>query len=383
MLPDQTNLFSQIVEPDYYKSRWQSDIKSSIIYIGMIFCIIIIAAWHDWILLMNSAVITPANKLAYILRGLGLLTSATVLGWLAVHWNRPDKNAYAKYIFIWELIIILMSNFSDIMRPRSYYLSTVVEIPVILSMYLVIPQHNRILRVLPPVAFSISLALIYAFYKVPTGLLGFGSLYLGLLFVNLIGIYFSDKMYANDYRLFYLSNIDELTGLYNRRYLKKKLQEEWRRCLRQQKLLALLLVDIDYFKVFNDIYGHQHGDDTIRQVTWNLAKNINLPGAFASRYGGEEFIIVLPDFSPDRILPLAEFIRASIEDLKIPHKSSAVSDWVTVSIGISSAMPNTAMDIELLIQQADIALYQAKNQGRNQVVLYDRKLSDHSNCADQ
>ena len=383
MLPDQTDLFAQIVEPDYYKSRWQSDIKSSIIYIGMIFCIIIIAAGHDWVLLMNSIVITPANKLAYILRGLGLLTSAAVLGWLAVHWNRPDKNAYAKYIFIWELTIILMSNFSDIMRPRSYYLSTVVEIPVILSMYLVIPQHNRILRVLPPVAFSLSLALIYAFYKVPTGLLGFGSLYLGLLFVNLIGIYFSDKMYANDYRLFYLSNIDELTGLYNRRYLKKKLQEEWRRCLRQQKLLALFLVDIDYFKVFNDIYGHQHGDDTIRQVTWNLAKNINLPGAFASRYGGEEFIIVLPDFSPDSILPLAEFIRTSIEDLKIPHKSSAVSGWVTVSIGIATAMPNTAMDIELLVQQADIALYQAKNQGRNQVVLYDRKLSDNSNCADQ
>lgn len=150
--------------------------------------------------------------------------------------------------------------YGDILRPQSYYLSATVKIPLIMFLYLLVPQHNQILRILPPGIFSIGLALIYYFHKTPPEIIGFDSLYTGIIFVNLVGIYFSNEIYVKDYRFYCLSNCVTLTGLYNRRYFKRKSQEEWKNCYHHHHPISIALIDIDFFKYFNDTYGHLYGD---------------------------------------------------------------------------------------------------------------------------
>jgi len=369
--PNSKYTFVQSREEDYYNSRWKHDINSSIICVGLLFLILLGAARHDFILYFNNdTAIASSNIILLILRGNGIIISLTIIIWLISHRNKPKSMQYERYIFVWELAIVIMSLYSDIIRPQSYYLSSTVEIPVIMFLYLLVPQHNRLLRILPPTIFSIGLVLIYYFHKVPPETLGFGSLYIGIVFVNLLGDYFADKMYFKDYLLYCLSNGDELTGVYNRRYLEKKSKEEWSRCHRHQKPISVCLMDIDFFKDFNDTYGHQCGDEALRKVATELTKSIKLSDDFVARYGGEEFIIILPDKTMEESKILAETVRRSIEELKIPHNTSSVYPYLTLSIGISNVVPHDGMKYEDLVHQADIALYQAKVEGRNQVSTY-------------
>lgn len=168
-------------------------------------------------------------------------------------------------------------------------------------------------------------------------------------------------------RLHLLSTTDSLTGIANRRYLEECLVKEWRRCLRAQAPLSLVMVDVDRFKDYNDHYGHQQGDRCLYAVARTMTSFCQRPGDLCARYGGEEFIIILPDTEPGEAAYIAEKIRESIAALAIPH---AISEHriATVSMGVASIVPTGDNCSDDLLRNADRMLYQAKEQGRNCVV---------------
>ena len=164
-----------------------------------------------------------------------------------------------------------------------------------------------------------------------------------------------------------MSTIDGLTGIANRRRFDGLLQQEWARASRHKTVLSLLLVDIDYFKQFNDHYGHLAGDDCLKQVAQKLAVNLLRPADAVCRYGGEEFACILPNTDYVGAKTFAERLCKSIAGVQIQHSFSKVERVVTVSIGVASVvLPGTSKPSDL-INSADTALYEAKRTGRNKV----------------
>ena len=172
---------------------------------------------------------------------------------------------------------------------------------------------------------------------------------------------------ANDI-LQVISLKDPLTGLWNRRHYDDAIKAEWNRSLRHKRHIAFMIIDIDYFKEFNDCYGHMAGDKCLVTFAQAIKSLFKRSGDLTVRYGGEEFVIVLPETEREDAIKMADLVLKTIEDLNIPHESSLVSPRVTISIGVSSIVPSFDDSIELLLQTADKALYQAKNSGRNQLV---------------
>jgi diguanylate cyclase (GGDEF)-like protein len=164
-----------------------------------------------------------------------------------------------------------------------------------------------------------------------------------------------------------LATIDALTSLANRRSFDDALGREWRRCARSQTSLSLAMIDIDFFKEFNDAYGHVAGDACLRQVAQAIADRIKRPGDLAARYGGEEFALVLPDSDAVGSFKLSESVCAGMLDLAITHEGSSLG-YVTVSIGVATIVPDVEDDPQGLLRSADAMLYEAKHNGRNRVV---------------
>ncbi len=171
---------------------------------------------------------------------------------------------------------------------------------------------------------------------------------------------------ALEKRLEHMSFMDGLTGIANRRRFDEVLLLEWKRAIRFGNPLSLILCDIDYFKRFNDAYGHQSGDECLQMVAKRLEEQVNRVTDLAARYGGEEFVIILPETRIDGAIKVAEKIRQSILSLKIPHQKSDASDFVTISLGAASTIPLNKFNPDQLIEAADQALYEAKQKGRNQ-----------------
>jgi diguanylate cyclase (GGDEF)-like protein len=164
-----------------------------------------------------------------------------------------------------------------------------------------------------------------------------------------------------------LSQRDGLTGLANRRYLDESLDREWKQALREKSPLSILMCDIDYFKNFNDTYGHQQGDNCLRAVARVLEQGLHRPLDVAARYGGEEFVLVIPDTPLAGALVVAESVRRALEALAIPHIASAAAPVVTISIGVASVVPSPDGSAAQIVSAADQALYRAKGAGRNRV----------------
>lgn len=162
-----------------------------------------------------------------------------------------------------------------------------------------------------------------------------------------------------------LSENDPLTGLSNRLALEKKLEQAWEILLRTGDPLTVMLADIDCFKPYNDRYGHQAGDEALKQVAGILANSVQRKSDMAARYGGEEFLLVLPGTGVDDAMEMAASIRERIIAANIEHDSSSVEPFLTISIGISSVVPNSHLAMEDLIRAADRALYKVKGSGRN------------------
>jgi len=175
----------------------------------------------------------------------------------------------------------------------------------------------------------------------------------------------NDELAHSNRELQRLSSMDGLTGLANRRQFDETLEQEWQRAMRTNMPLSLIFVDIDFFKRYNDHYGHQAGDDCLKKVAGALEKTIHRPADLVSRYGGEEFVMILPDTTDEGALAVAEKVLASVANLKIPHANSAATDHVTLSIGVATAAPREDSQPVDLIETADKMLYRAKERGRN------------------
>ena len=164
-----------------------------------------------------------------------------------------------------------------------------------------------------------------------------------------------------------LSSLDGLTGIANRRRFDQTLEREWARAQRAGQPLALVLCDIDYFKQYNDQYGHQAGDACLRQLAKLLETSLRRGGDLAARYGGEEFAILLPGTDSEHARVVAENIRNALFELGLPHEHALVASVLTASFGVAALVPNQDNTPEVLIQRADRALYSAKRAGRNRV----------------
>jgi diguanylate cyclase (GGDEF)-like protein len=165
-----------------------------------------------------------------------------------------------------------------------------------------------------------------------------------------------------------LSQIDGLSGIWNRRRFDEMLQIEWRRASRGPRAaLSLVMVDIDCFKQFNDHYGHLAGDDCIRQVARTLSTSAQRAGDFVARYGGEEFACILPGIDAEGARQFGEKVREEVLQLAIPHEASSAGAQVTISVGVASVAHAGHGSATALVDEADRALYRAKEAGRNRV----------------
>lgn len=162
-----------------------------------------------------------------------------------------------------------------------------------------------------------------------------------------------------------LSREDALTGLANRRHFDECLRQEWSRCQREKKPLSLVLLDVDFFKQYNDFYGHQAGDHCLTEIARTLRKEAARPAELVGRYGGEEFILLYPNTNEQQIKINLKRIQERLAKLAIPHEGSRVAKVVTVSLGAATVMPVKSLNPEKLVSLADEMLYQSKTEGRN------------------
>ncbi|MFO8063957.1 MAG: diguanylate cyclase domain-containing protein [Spirochaetota bacterium] len=165
-----------------------------------------------------------------------------------------------------------------------------------------------------------------------------------------------------------ISMLDGLTGIPNRRYFDRQIEKEWRRTRREGQFLSVIMMDIDFFKQFNDNYGHGFGDECLQKLARALEASIERPGDVVARYGGEEFVALLPATDSEGGSQLAERFRVAVEVLAVPHEYSNAADVVTLSLGVATLSPEAGKDedaAEKLLKRADEALYAAKRAGRN------------------
>lgn len=167
-----------------------------------------------------------------------------------------------------------------------------------------------------------------------------------------------------------LAHQDGLTHLANRRHFDSALAREWDRLRREARPMAVLFIDVDFFKPYNDTYGHQAGDDCLAAIGGVLQHAARRPGDLAARYGGEEFVLILPGTDTTGAREVAERILADVDALDIPHAGSQVTGHVTVSIGLAARVPQQGEVAEALLEAADKAVYAAKRSGRHRVVLH-------------
>ena len=164
-----------------------------------------------------------------------------------------------------------------------------------------------------------------------------------------------------------IASTDGLTGISNRYCFEEYLEREWSQALRDQRPLSLIMIDLDCFKQFNDSCGHVQGDVCLRQVAQALDNSLKRPRDLLARYGGEEFVAVLPDTPIQGAVQVATNLRAGIRSLGIRHPSSTISSWVTASFGIASMLPTSSITSSDLVNEADRALYLAKENGRDRI----------------
>lgn len=193
-----------------------------------------------------------------------------------------------------------------------------------------------------------------------------------LVFTNVVGMMVGYTLertrrtnFLEERLLVEMASRDPLTGMHNRRVFDEHLQRVWPQAIREQVPLALLLIDIDHFKAYNDHYGHQAGDQCLRQVAWCLMQSARRPLDVTARYGGEEFAIVLYNVRADYVQELLRRIQAAITALAIEHQASPSSRHVTFSIGVACIEPAAGRSHRGFVQLADEALYAAKESGRN------------------
>lgn len=175
----------------------------------------------------------------------------------------------------------------------------------------------------------------------------------------------NQQLQESNERLQRMASVDGLTGVANRRYFDEYFSKEWRRASRLSQRISIVMIDIDFFKRYNDTYGHLQGDECLKQVARGLTIPLKRALDLVARYGGEEFVAMLPDTGLEGAIEVARQIQETIRELQIPHAGSPVAPYVTLSMGVATLVPHKDIAPDLLISHADKALYQAKTDGRN------------------
>jgi len=173
-----------------------------------------------------------------------------------------------------------------------------------------------------------------------------------------------------------LARTDSLTGLANRRHFQETLERDFRRCIRTRSPISIIMIDVDFFKPFNDYYGHQKGDECLKDVAEALKRSVYRTADMVARYGGEEFIAVLGDADSEAAQQVGKRAKDEIQRLRREHKASAIGSHLTCSFGVATMVPERGQAFEELIKRADEALYQAKANGRNRIEVYDGRRSE-------
>lgn len=181
-----------------------------------------------------------------------------------------------------------------------------------------------------------------------------------------------EELEKSNNKLIYLSENDELTQLSNRRKLNHIIEEEWSRAKENKNLLSILIFDVDFFKQYNDNYGHVCGDNCLISISNEIKESLS-EDTFAARYGGDEFVVILPNMNLSEAIQYGDMLRKNVEALAIPHQFSEISEVVTITVGVSTVIPDDDITIIELIKQADLALYEAKKSGKNKTVGYKNK----------
>jgi diguanylate cyclase (GGDEF)-like protein len=201
------------------------------------------------------------------------------------------------------------------------------------------------------------------------------------LFLGLIISLLLDKTIRDNHRLRLatqelerLANLDSLTQIANRRCFDEHLQQEWARAVREKNSLTLVLCDVDHFRLYNETYGHQAGDDCLRQLALILSRTAKRPGDLVARYGGEEFAIILPNTNISGGIVVARSIQESVAQLRLPHAASGGVTSVSLSFGVATVVPSQALSSAMLTELSDRALYTAKERGRNQIVCLEQNV---------
>lgn len=175
------------------------------------------------------------------------------------------------------------------------------------------------------------------------------------------------QLVESNFALQRMMKLDGLTGLSNRRHFDEHLDVEWKRARREKNELSLLIIDVDYFKPYNDNFGHVMGDQALRSVALVIAQSCSRSGDLAARYGGEEFAIILPNTAHEGARSLAEGVRRAVQALAIAHVAPAAGATLTISVGLATMVPDAETQPVALIERADMDLYQAKENGRNRI----------------
>lgn len=178
------------------------------------------------------------------------------------------------------------------------------------------------------------------------------------------------QLSESNYKLEKISNYDALTEIHNRRSFDEYISKEWSRGTREKTKLSIIMIDIDFFKQYNDTYGHLQGDFCLQKVAKGFLECLNRASDFVARYGGEEFVILLPSTHEAGAMEVAERVRNLIENLNIKHETSNIANYVTVSLGVNTVTPNLDTNLKEFINGADEALYLAKKEGRNRAASY-------------
>ena len=203
--------------------------------------------------------------------------------------------------------------------------------------------------------------------------LGFLSLLSTQLIISIQQEHFYQHLNHINQRLEEIAFQDRLTQIPNRHYFEHYYDQEWRRMAREKQPLSIILCDVDFFKVYNDTFGHLQGDRCLQEVANTLKYTLHRPGDMVARYGGEEFVIILPNTHPSGALHVAQQMRSAVKRLRLPSATQKVSEYVTISLGVAGIIPSQEMSPKELLNEADQALYEAKKNGRDQVFFRGQK----------
>jgi diguanylate cyclase (GGDEF)-like protein len=357
--------FSDHLEQIFREDYLQANLQKSRLVIGLALIVVTV------ITLVN---IYSGSKVSPIMGQFGLSLMAPMLILSLITSYSGHRLLYQSMLALSALVIGVAGSVVDMQASLAgqgyYFAGQIGWIFIIWSMFgLLFTAASALCAVV---------ALIYLGCAVYVGLPSEQLFFEGfmLLNVNLLGGYSCYKIEHVSRRTFLESRIlaqlakrDGLTGLYNRRAFDEHIERAWKQAHRENETLAIMLIDIDHFKAYNDFYGHQAGDDALKQVAGIIASGVQRPFDIAARYGGEEFVLILYGSDPEYVAGLPERLRQKVLDQGTVHEGATRTKLLSISIGVCLVSPGSERSLTGAIQIADEALYQAKEEGRNRVVI--------------